>query len=733
MYSSPVRTCLFALGVLGAACLPAAGASSLAAPLTPQATNIHVVPYFGQVFITWTEDPAPGERYRFYRSASPITNVTAAGVEQLQTNGNALEIWERSGEFFADRVWSNAPCNAGGNNFSPRFLSRLMVPDCPSGSTCTFPVGPSTQVREASSALPEGVLAWTLHAADASASYYAVTLVDANGIENTLCTAGVNTNANGIVEDRRDPMPLDVSAFLKSGPAPQGFRVYLQYMDIRDWNTSFHAPNATNCWWGEHPDASEIRHAQQYAYTYAVRAPQGPWHGHSAPWPVVFDLHQRMANRITAAQVLNVDDPGPAITIVPIDVSDTWWFGFAESFDYRTPYTNCAALNSNCNNNRPDPLANPESVPQSGNVVNYTQYRLLRMLHDLTRDQNFVGQVDMERVYAKGHSMGGSGALSLALHFPNVFAASACSKAMTDYLGYLALPGTTCGPAASPDYRDELFARWGVKCTGTPCSDLLVRLEAPNSWAAPLAPYSSTTTIWDWLDHEQQMSSPLRKLDEMAPFGLIHGRRDTTIPVGSQAYCAYASFLEGKRAWAGLVNCTAHTSQVPASLPPSLSQVYDVPTHSSVPGTWLFADYGVRLHETVPGLSHVRLDTGAPGTPCVESGDCTVEKYYRNLNWSSSWNAWDGSPQDIQSTWVISLRSTDCNGSRGMLVDVTPRRCQGFDPADVNANYKYQTQDILTGVFTPSTPQTVSIGPDGLLTIPDVLVVPDGTRVIITR
>src|SRR5258708_36630839 len=61
-------------------------------------------------------------------------------------------------------------------------------------------------------------------------------------------------------------------------------------------------------------------------------------------------------------------------------------------------------------------------------VVNYTERRLLAYLEHFES----LYPIDRNRVYVMGGSMGGTGTTSLALRYPNIFAAGDAKKAATN-------------------------------------------------------------------------------------------------------------------------------------------------------------------------------------------------------------------------------------------------------------------------------------------------------------
>ena len=66
-------------------------------------------------------------------------------------------------------------------------------------------------------------------------------------------------------------------------------------------------------------------------------------------------------------------------------------------------------------------------------VENFTEQRILRMVKDLLADPVHGPEIDPDRVYVAGVSMGGSGTLSMASRYPTVFAAAYADLPMTNY------------------------------------------------------------------------------------------------------------------------------------------------------------------------------------------------------------------------------------------------------------------------------------------------------------
>ena len=170
-----------------------------------------------------------------------------------------------------------------------------------------------------------------------------------------------------VVETVADPRPVHVL----DGAGGRS-HLMLQFMDLSEWNPTFHAPHERNGWLGFDTGAPGVDDALAYAYTYVVAEPEPS----NCPdgvvpdrLPVILDLHGWNGNDYPA-------DLGPAawycaLQVRPVDSSETWWFGFGAEADYRRGET-----------------------PSGGDrIVNYTEQRILRMVHDLLRDPELGSRV----------------------------------------------------------------------------------------------------------------------------------------------------------------------------------------------------------------------------------------------------------------------------------------------------------------------------------------------------
>jgi pimeloyl-ACP methyl ester carboxylesterase len=567
---------------------PTAGPSSLPS----QPSGLAVFHRSGQTFITWMERPElTAEQYNVYRHTAPITSANLAQATRL------YRVPEGSGRFYANRydvensgVWSN------------RYINYYVI-------TNNGPeLAPGT-----------GLLVWTLATNDfAGAStgsmYYAVTTTEASGLENTTGFYSSNT-VGPIAEGVSDPRPVQIRSFSASGGGGAG-HVMIQFMDLRSWNPTFHAPHARDNYYGLDSGSYAVTSAIQYAYDYVVIEPSCA----DSPAPLYMNLHGYAGNSYGPVN----SDPEPyswcAYKIYPIDQNQTWYFGFARSNDYRTG-----------------------SDPGPGDtIVNYTEQRLLRMVRDTIRWPPGSAAVDTNRVYVWGHSMGGSGTLALALRYPNVFAAASASQPMTDY--------SRSGEGGGADWRGDVEWKWGSIAQNLPVS-----MDAPGGWASHLSSFNGTG-VWDWQNHQQQMTA--RAAEEFVPLGIGHGINDTVIEWSTQGRPAYSNLDAARICWGARVDNSEHSWMGFDITPPTLQ-----PDMSLTP----FQAFSVRRNESVPGLSRCSANGALPPD---------APAYYNHaVEWSASWYNWDGAPTDQSNLWQMSFRSL--SGS-SLTVDVTSRRLQAF-------------------------------------------------------
>jgi hypothetical protein len=657
------------------AALPGGAATSASTPVPPSFTPASLpisssAPTFnssltqatavyrqGQTFITWKErDDLQGDLYEVYRSNQPIT------ADNLFSARLIGEVGKNSAAFYTDRY-----SDADGKTWKARYSDRLIIQD--NGD----PVPPAT-----------GLLVWTLSPDDfggakKGSGYYAV-VVSLPGRPGTLDPRAA---FGPVAEAVAEPAPVEITQ-THGGPTGPGGHVYIQYMNLRTWNPTFHAPNSTNAYYGLDSSDPNFASALQYAYDYTVFAPSADMCGGTLPatLPVILHLHGWTANTVGAPA--GYPDQICAYGIYPIDMTNTWWFGFAQHQDYRKG----------------------SQVTAGDTIVNYTEQRVLRMLYDL--ELNPPGpQVDQERIYVSGESMGGTGTLDFAERYPNVFAAAYASQPITNF--------RTAG-VTREDWSADAAMKWGA-----PDLDLPVAIDAPGGWAAPLQKYNGTG-VWEWQDFLANASGTLkgRLADEMVPLGIIHGYRDAVVKWDSQGQPVPDAFDKGLRAWAGMVTDDDHYWMYYVGLPPTIgARGPDKITHQP------FWRLKVVKNETVPGLSKTSGNNAYSAT--------SPANYNQTIKWSSSWNKWAGVPVDQPTYWqmafcAVAAGSQDCGTGVDQTVDITPRRLQQF-VVTPGKTYTWENRTVSTNEQVAS--GTVTADENGLITVTGFQVSPAGNRLIL--
>ncbi len=599
-------------------------------------TGLAAVHRSGQTFLTWGELPGGsyGERYRVYRSSQPINRDNLPDAKLL------AELPAGSANFLAGRMTDPAT-----GNWGQRFFLRLTA----GGASGEVPAG-------------QGLFVWTPNRDDLGeraegSGYYAVTIRLPDGGE--ILPSGYASGA--VYEAVADPLPVETGPLLGDGT-----HVMLQYMDLHTWNPTFHAPNALNDYYGLDRSDPEVSGAIQYAYDYVIYDPVCP--DRRDPVPVVLVLQG--GPPVIRPELASAC----AYKIIPLDTGSTGWFGFSQTQDYRQK------------------VALRRGMP----VANFTEQRILRMVYDLLRDPAGSVAADPRRVYVVGTGSGASGALALALRYPNVFAAAYLNEPVSDY------------SALSAAEMRHYFRLWGERGLELP-----IILRAPAGWSAVLQQYAGTP-VWRW----QNLNRGLSLLSmTAAPLGISATVESERASWGDQITPVFTALNNGHQSWGGWI--AAPDAEIPqwGGLPPNL-----LPDSRGQP----FFGFNVVRDETVPGMSGGELSGSIPPRGAAV--------YNQTILWSASWLRWDGVPVDQPGRWEMSLCAVSqaepraCGSGDAQRVNITPRRVQRFAivPGQV---YVWESRRIRDGSVIDS--GTLTATNDGLITVRNLLIYPDGIRLII--
>ena len=242
----------------------------------PQVNNGSIYTIFrsGQTFIVWPErTDLQGEQYQIYRSNQPITS------ENLLQATLLAKVGKNSANFYSNRYQDQNTSNWG-----PRYSDRLFIED---GSR---PIDPNW-----------GLLVWTLAPQDfggatSGLGYYAVTVSPQGGPESYQLEYTIGP----VQEAVATPTPVEITPLAAN--IGEGGHVYVQYMDLHNWNGTFHAPNPSNGYYGLDPKDPNLINNLQYAYDYAVFTPSASMCGGKLPdrLPVFLRLHGWKGNTSSA-------------------------------------------------------------------------------------------------------------------------------------------------------------------------------------------------------------------------------------------------------------------------------------------------------------------------------------------------------------------------------------------------------------------------------------------------
>ncbi|MCK6555631.1 putative glycoside hydrolase [Candidatus Binatia bacterium] len=561
-----------------------------------------------------------------YEGPNPNRPAQVTGAGATHRSGQTFVTWNEQSAGGAEvryRVYrSTQPIDAA--TIDQATLLAEVEPDsgayvhetsgCSNGSGCS-PIGQQRFViADDGSPLPVGVGLFVHTVHDGGPGYYAVTrVVDGNENRDDF---GAN-RVDALPEGEATPRPVRVW----TNATGTGW-VFTQFMDHAVWNAQ----------------------VEGYAYNFYVGVPAG-YSAAGPAWPLMMQLHAYTGTyRLPASPGTGGTDYGwPIVQVFPDDRTNTWWFGFGAN------------------------AAHVDRRLADAPVVDYTHRRLDAILDFVAGNWN----VDANRQYLFGGSMGGSGTVNYGLRRGDRFAAIYAESAMTDFAQAGAAGGTAWETGG-------ITALWGTR--------------------AQALPTTHGMSVWDWYDLQSWVSAnPAAALPFLADH---HGRNDDVIDWETQGAPWYPALEAGRHGMVGVFDASGHSW----------------PGFVADSTVFQLTDFAFRRDESFPAFSRA-----------ANSDDPAVTTGCRNcrLEWSSSWLDFAGPPLDMPARYEIVLRTT--NGAN-TTVDVTPRRLQQFVVA-AGASYAWEhrrlADDALLGGGT-----AVADG-DGLLTVSDVPVLAAGTRLVI--
>jgi hypothetical protein len=294
-------------------------------------------------------------------------------------------------------------------------------------------------------------------------------------------------------------------------------------------------------------------------------------------------------------------------------------------------------------------------------VVNYAEQRVRWSAKWLAAGRaNQFWKVDMRRVQAHGHSMGGTACNAWALRMGDIFCTTVDSAGATIH-------------SRNRVWVRQAEGRWGAVAKNLPLHDRRCEIRDGRL----IITERKISGVWDYQDYAKWS---LANMDKETAFLLVsHGKRD-----GSVVFEPVPDFLEAlaksKRPFAAYWNQRGHGWHH-----------YDVRNDR-------LAGFRIPADESVPALGNASNNDDPRKT---DTGNVNGR-----LEWSASGNDFDSKSEaddivDLPGMWAMNIRSL----SGPATVDVTPRRTRKFKGA---AGKKYAWQNI--DCSDPKTPKVIDRG-----------------------
>ncbi|MFN8588223.1 MAG: alpha/beta hydrolase-fold protein [Candidatus Eisenbacteria bacterium] len=471
-------------------------------------------------------------------------------------------------------------------------------------------------------------------------SYYAITAQNSVFGENTTIVPGQNALAAAVTELLERPRPVFQRDMVYNAHAFALYTLFTSHADT--------------------PLMSAMTNRPGMAWDCAIVRPIPHWQSN-----LLLPLHYRGGSLLDGIYgsgypgewVLGLDDWLP-------NGQCSYWYGWGDGYDVTSTAT--------------PPLT-------TGTLVDYT-LRRVRFTLDWTL-RTFP--IDTTRVYAFGYSMGGAGAVLMATHLGDRFAATMSVVGKSDFT-FASDPDTTCWWNPNGSMRKLADAMWGTLAANLPAAEGGHALERLN--AGWIAEHDSTR--------------------EIAPMWLFAGKLDNTMS-WAENVPFWEAMQEAGRGGAFFWEMRHHNESF-------------IPTWAPIEDPRVL--YRYQLDQSFPAASHCtfdddmgngRSDDGAP------------------LGQLNGHLEWDPSGVDSTDHWVRSISLRPLTTQAGLrqppdstVLDVTIRRARRFRPLPWEP-VTFSVYDI-SGARIAQTGEATT-DPTGRLTLPGVKVFRTGITLDVQR
>ncbi len=523
--------------------------------------------------------------------------VVVSALTATHRNGQTFLMWPETNSTTRYHVYRHsAPIDATTIASATRLTEKWgsLSPDTSQNIHRSANVPANFVIEDLGSPLADstGLFVYTTPADQQGDFYYAVTSV-VNGTEDTNVSPGNNSLSTAVSEFNSTPRPVLVSS-INNGKG----RIYQQYMDYANWNPTFNG----------------------YAYDFGVTLPHN--YNPAASYPVQLKLH---AFGESYANLPETEFDWEIIQVNPIDPGEdqnsahSWWYGYATDHNYQTT----------------------SLPPSQGTVTNFTEQRVLAAVRFVLNAGDISSNRELTHIV--GGSMGASGALSLALRYPNVFSGIYAGQPMTNY-------------PASPTFQSNFVTLWGEQQSNLPIIN-----AGPDSGTISRfgVGQSAETGVWDWMNHFQQLKR--RSSEDFAYLMIDHGKADRVIDWDTQGQPLTEALTEARIGFsANAFGGIGHTWLAFGAV---VNSMFGLGFDSVAP--WRYP-----LSLSYPAIHN------ATGSSSLNPGPNGDSSYNMNIEWSTPANAFGNLIVDTTNRYEITLRSIEAD----QTADVTPRRTQQFKP-----------------------------------------------------
>ncbi|MDD5598825.1 MAG: alpha/beta hydrolase-fold protein [Victivallaceae bacterium] len=310
------------------------------------------------------------------------------------------------------------------------------------------------------------------------------------------------------------------------------------------------------------------------------------------------------------------------------------------------------------------------SQMENGKIFNYSEKILSWLKEWAIRKYS----IDPRKVYLRGSSMGGSGAISNALHHPSEYAAVYARVPVVSYtkLNYVGrgLEGNSAG---------HLEPFCGKNTEKLRCRDGMPLLEKMNG------------------------EKLVRKSSGTLPFiSMVNGRQDTSMPWENNPGF-YRALEEARQGYTAYWDNGTHATA-------GVNMPEDIKRRTT--DEWLLQ---FSLDQSFPAFSNCSTNKN-PGNGKKNDGD-TIGWMNRGMTWENI--------KDEPSRYAVTVKASYPGIEYPVTVDVTPRRLQKFKPA---------VGEVLQVLLSDGSSRKVTVDESGLFTIKR-LVIPAaaGIELIISK